>query len=349
MTELSHTTRVGPRRRLLVIVNGLAARTRARQLAASLAALRDLGCAIEERHTAAAGDALRLARAARQSDADAIVVAGGDGTINEVINGLLDGGGLLEDGTPAGARPPHSLPPRPLPPLAVIPLGTANVLAAEIGLGIGLDPRRVAEAIVSGPVRAVSLGRVEGDDRNSARAFTLMAGAGFDAHVVAQLDLGLKARFKKGAYVWETLRQLRRFPFPRYRVTLDGREYEVASVVAANARFYGGRFVIAPDARLERPDFEVVCFKRPGAWNALRYALALGRGRLDRLANAKGHDVEIVTGRRLTIEGPDGDPLQGDGDVIARLPVTLTVVPQALALVVPADGRLGRGALSRDG
>ena len=288
-----------PRRRLLVIVNGLSATWRARRLAATLKALRDLGCAIEERRTEAAGDPLHLARAVRGADVDAIVVAGGDGTINEVINGLLSSGAD-----------------RAIPPLAIIPLGTANVLAGEIGLD--LDPLRVARAIVFGPARAIRLGQAQDGNGGPSRLFSLMAGAGFDAHVVDRVDPGLKARFRRGAYVLEMLRQLWCFPFCAYRVTLDGRSLDAASVVAAKAR-------------LDRPEFEVVVFKRSGPWNAVRYAVALALDRLARLP-----DVDIVTARVLTIEGPPGDPVQADGDIVACLPVTLTILPPALEIVTPA-------------
>jgi len=302
-----------PRRKLLVIVNGLSAKWRARRLDATLKALRDLGCSIEERHTEAAGDPLHMARAARHEDVDAIVVAGGDGTINEVVNGLVGSGGGKID----------------LPPLAIIPLGTANVLAGEIGLG--LAPRQVAQAVVHGPARTVRLGQAQDLGAGVVRLFVLMAGAGFDAHVVERVDPGLKARFKKGAYIVEMFRQLRRFPFSSYDVSLDGRRLQASSVVAAKARLYGGRFVIAPDARLDNAAFEIVLFKRSGPWNAIRYALALGLGRLASLS-----DVEIMTAQELTIEGPPGDPVQADGDIVARLPVSLSLLAPALQIVIPA-------------
>jgi YegS/Rv2252/BmrU family lipid kinase len=316
-----HVQNQPPRRRLLVIVNGLSAHWRARRLEAALKALRARGAEVEERHTEAAGDPLHLAREVRDADVDAIVVAGGDGTINEVINGLLIpaksvGGAMIAAGD--------------LPPLAIIPLGTANVLAGEIGLD--LDPGRVAEAIVHGPSRRICLGQARRAGGQGTRLFTLMAGAGFDAHVVQHVNPGLKARFKKGAYVLEMMRQLVGFPFPAYRVTVDGAAHDAASVVVANARYYGGRLVIAPGASLDEPSFEVVVFKRSGARNAVRYSLALG---MDRLASLP--DIEVLRGSEVAIEGPIGDPVQADGDIIARLPVTLAQLPDALEIVAPAS------------
>jgi YegS/Rv2252/BmrU family lipid kinase len=293
------------RRRLLVVFNPVAGRRHRRRFEATLEALRALGCALELRETEGAGHAGELAAAADPDVFDALVVAGGDGTINEAINGLI----------PAGAR-------RAALPLAIVPLGTANVLAAEVGLST--RPQSVARTIAGGRVQSIALGRANG------RLFTVMAGAGFDAHVVAGVDTALKRRIGKGAYLWQSARQLVRSSWPRYQVEVDGRRFEAASVIVARGRFYAGRFVVAPDARLEAPEFQVCLFGRGGAWNALRYAAALGLGLLPRL-----RDYRIVPGREVTIEGPADDPLQGDGDVIARLPVSIKILPDALDLIVP--------------
>ena len=103
-----------------------------------------------------------------------------------------------------------------------------------------------------------------------------------------------------------------------------------ASVIVARGRFYGGRFVCAPEAGLETAQLHVCLFTRGGRRAVLRYAIALMLGYLPRLA-----DYRIVAGRQVTIEGPDGDPVQGDGDIIARLPVTIDLDPTTLSLVVP--------------
>ena len=180
--------RVSPLR-LTVIFNPTAGARRGRRLEATLRILRDEGCALDLRQTKAAGDAARLARAIDPTATDLVVAAGGDGTINEVINGLVEGG---------GASAP--------PALAIVPLGTANVLAAEIGLGT--SPRAIADAVLKGRTVSLSLGEANG------RLFALMVGVGFDAQVVRHVDLALKRRIGKAAYLWETLWQLVRFPFP---------------------------------------------------------------------------------------------------------------------------------------
>lgn len=211
------------------------------------------------------------------------------------------------------------------------------MLAAEIGLPAAAAA--LAEVVVAGPAVEVTMGSANG------RRFTMMAGAGFDAHVVACVDLRLKRRLGKGAYIAESLRQLRRFPYPRYCVTIDGAPHEAASVIVARGRHYGGRYVCAPGASLARPEFSVVLFGSTGSFAAARYGLALVTGRLPLQS-----DIRILTGRRVAIEGPQGDPVQGDGDIIARLPVTIELSAHPIALVMPAGsaGAVIHEALSRD-
>ncbi len=291
-------------RRLVVIHNPQAGRRRHRRLAAVLALLQDAGCTIDLRPTGRRGDAETLARQVTAAQADVVVAAGGDGTINEVVNGL------------AAA-------PGPVPPLAVLPLGTANVLAAEIGLGIGV--KAMARAISHGQPRRIHLGSANG------RHFVLMAGVGLDAQVVAQTDAMLKKHMGKLAYIVQILLQLWRYPFPACRVTIDGRRFDGRGVVVCNGRLYGGIFIAAPKACIEQPGFEVCIMARGGMWNALRYGIALLLGRLPRLK-----DVTFVNGRHVAIDGTPGAPVQADGDVVATLPVDIAVAP-SLALIFPEE------------
>lgn len=295
------------RGRALVIFNPTAGGRRRRRLEAALAALERRGwdCALAE--TRARGDAEALTREAlREGRAGAVLIAGGDGTINEAVNGALAAG--------AGEAPGAA-------PLGIIPLGTANVLAAELGMdGI---PDAVAAAAAAG-TRAIWPGLANG------RAFAMMAGAGFDAHVVAGVNPRWKRKLGKLAYVAEMLRQAVRFRFPVYRVRVDGHWHEAGSVVVAKGHYYGGRFVLAPDARLDRPEFRVCLFKRRGRLALVLYALALPLGLLPRLKS-----VNLLPAREVVIEGPEGDPVQGDGDVIAHLPVTIAVALHPLPLVAP--------------
>jgi YegS/Rv2252/BmrU family lipid kinase len=294
-----------PARRITVVFNPTAGGRRRRRLEQTLQLLRESGCEVAVRATGARGDAEAIARTFCDvaPTPDLVVVAGGDGTINEAVNGMLSNGSASC-------------------PLALVPLGTANVLAAEIGLTHA--PSAVARTIARGVPARAYVGMANG------RCFTAMSGVGFDAHVVANVDLGLKRRIGKAAYVLESLRQLLRFRFPRYRVTIDGQSFEAASVIVAKGHYYAGRYVCAPAARLDQAEFHVCLFERGGRWNAIRYAIALALGRLPKLA-----DFRIVRGRAIAIDGPVGDPVQGDGDIIAELPVRIELAPQPLRLMVP--------------
>ncbi|MEK7245357.1 MAG: hypothetical protein AAB223_04990 [Pseudomonadota bacterium] len=161
-----------------------------------------------------------------------------------------------------------------------------------------------------------------------------MAGAGFDAEVVAGVDLGLKRRTGKFAYVWGTVIGALSYPFPPLTVRIDGVAHGAFGVVVCRARHYGGPFVAAPRARMDAETFQVCLLKRPGAVNVFRYGAALMLGRLARLA-----DVEIATARHIAIDGPAGAPVQVDGDIRARLPAEIDLAPETIELIVPETDR----------
>lgn len=287
---------------VLVIFNPVAGWRRRARFRAVLRSLAARGVEVTVRETTRRGDAEMLAQAAASTAAVRLLVAGGDGTVNEVVNGL-DRASL---------------------PLALLPLGTANVLAHEIGLA--LTAEAIADTALNGVARQVSLGRVNG------RRFVLMAGIGFDARVVAGIVPRTKRWLGRGAYVLGSARELLHYRPDRYCLTIDGEPCTAASAVIANGRLYAGRYLLAPNARLDSPSLEVVLFTRPGRWSVLRYATAL---LLDRLPRARG--IEIVTASHITIDGSIGEPIQGDGDIIASLPATIDLVPDALTLMTPRD------------
>ena len=290
---------VAARRRLALIFNPTAGRRRRRRFAAALELL-SAGAAVRVMPTGARGDAERFAAAvAADGSADAIVAAGGDGTINEVVNGMA-GSGL---------------------PLGIVPLGTANVLAWE--LGIGDRAASAAGAILGGRTRAIHLGRCNG------RYFTMMAGVGLDAQIVAAIRPPLKRAFGKLAYVHEGLVQIAKLKPTRYRVVVDGVAADAATVIVCNGRYYAGRYVIAQAADLGRPELHACLFGRGGRLPAMRYSLAM---LLDRLSTSP--DLVIQPGTRIAIDGPAGAPVQGDGDVIGHLPAAIELASTTLDMFV---------------
>lgn len=291
--------------RLCVIYNPVAGWRKRGRFRRTLAALRDLGCELRVLETRHAGHAEVLAREAPACDR--LVVAGGDGTLNEVLNGLAGRGDA--------------------PPVALIPLGTANVVARELGLS--LKPERVARAIVHGPATPAHLGAANG------RHFAQMAGIGFDAQLVARVSPGVKRVISQGAYVLAFLRMLATFRSPDYQVRVDGVAHTAKSLIVAKGRRYGGPFVLAPEARPWRPDFQVCLYDRSGVPAIVGYGLALLTGRTHRR-----RDVRILSARRVEVRDAAGEPVQLDGDAAARLPVDIRLVENAVRFVLPEDAQL---------
>ncbi len=293
--------------RIMVIYNPVSGRRSGARLDRMLVHLREAGARVTLCETTGPGAAETLAGEA--GDFDVVAVAGGDGTINEAVNGLS----RLGDEAPA---------------LAFIPLGTANILAHELGLPH--SAAGLAEVILNGERREAWPGRANG------RRFLLMVSAGFDARVVAGVDTVSKRLLGAGAYVLSAFKEMWRSA-GRCRVTVNGEVQDAATVIIAKARHYGGGFVLARDARLEESTFHVVCLAGSGAWNILRYGAALVLGRLDRL-----NDVWIVEASSVRVEGAAGEPLQMDGDLMGELsdhgPLEVCLDEIPVTLLVPVRG-----------
>ena len=290
-------------RRFQVIYNPIAGQRHGVRLRKTFRALAESGATLSMIETKGPGDAERAAASACNADTDVLIVAGGDGTINEVVNGLMAA-------------------PGPIPPMAIIPVGTANVLAQEIGLK--LSSRKIASAILRGRRISVYPGRAND------RYFLMMGGVGFDAEVVANIDPALKRRTGRFAYLVEVLRQTWRHRFETCSGEIDGVPFEAPWIVVCNGRHYGGPFVAAPLARLTEPGFSV-CLLSGSRFDIPRYGAALALGRLSHQG-----DVRIVPADRVRIDGPVGSKVQGDGAIIAHLPVEIVAAARPIELIVPA-------------
>ncbi len=288
------------KRRLLVLFNPMAGRRHGGRFRSVLHRLAEQGCQVTLQTTTGPGHAEGLAAAARRDQYDIVVAAGGDGTINEIVNGLT----------------------QDAPPLALIPMGTANVLAHE--LGVPLQPAAVADLIATGAARLIRPGRVNG------RAFVQMAGFGIDAHVVANVNRRLKRITGKGAYVWQSMVEMMRSPYAPFEVVCDGRAIQAYSGIVSRGRFYGGRFVAARNADNTRDSFEVTLFTRPGqAWATL-FSTALVTGQFHRCPG-----VLQLAARVIEVQAPQGEPVQLDGELGAPIPVRFELAPTPLAVVAP--------------
>jgi diacylglycerol kinase family enzyme len=258
--------------------------------------------------TTGPGMAGTLARAQIAGGADLIAVAGGDGTVNEVIGGMV--------GSDV--------------PLAVLPAGTANVLGTEMKLGRRLEQtaRRLGEFR---PAR-ISLGRLI-CDHGVDRHFLLMAGIGLDAHVVYHINVPLKARIGKLAY-WVAGWSLLGKRLAEFDVEIEGRSRVCSFALATKVRNYGGDFEIARTVTLFDDCFEVVLFE---GRNSLRYVKYFAGMVSNRLQGMSG--VSVLHANRLILKPCSDSPVyvQVDGEFAGRLPAELRIVPDALTLLAPPE------------
>ncbi|NQU09330.1 diacylglycerol kinase family lipid kinase [bacterium] len=258
--------------------------------------------------TSGPGDAGRLATAAAAAGARCVVAAGGDGTINEVVNGLGPNG----------------------PRLGVLPLGTVNVFARELGLGT--DIRTAWSVLEAGRERVLDLARAEAGD--ATRYFVQLAGVGLDAWAVQHASWELKKKIGPLSYLWAGLKAVRQ-PGAPIEVATDAGEPRVARgvvVLVGNGRFYGGEFPVFPRARLDDGLLDVCVFQRGGYLDVLRYAVGVTRG-----THVRCRDVDYFQATRFTCRaGGDGAaPFELDGELAGRAPVTFSVLPGALRVAVP--------------
>jgi diacylglycerol kinase (ATP) len=268
---------------MMIVFNPVAGKRRAHLLWRVLDVLLEHGVRVDLAETQRPGHASDLAREAARRGEPLVVAAGGDGTIAEVANGLI--------GTPTR--------------LGIIPLGTANVLAHEMGLPF--TPRTVAAALGLGRTKQLWPGQaVHGND---IRLFVQMLGVGFDASVVRNLPFPLKKALGKGAYVAQSLREMVRYRFPPIQVRIDNMETEAASVIISKGCLYGGAYRLAHDANPSEPGFSVVLFDHSSAAAVALYGLLLP---LHMLGRAPG--VRQMRARRVEFIGESAIPAQTDGD-----------------------------------
>lgn len=268
-------------------------------------ALRGLGYTVEELQTGEPGDATRLAREAVDAGFDFVAALGGDGTVNETINGL------------AGSDVP----------LAIIPTGTVNVLAME--LGIPLDPPDAVKLLgdAAAHLSWIDLG-LAGD-----RYFGLMAGVGMDAAVVASMHPSMKKALKEAAFAVQGLATYLTHEEPLIRVTSEERTVEGYFAVFGNSSNYGGAFGITPLADMRDGLLDVCVLKDKSFVSTVWYWTAA-------LINAhiKHPKVEYFRtecARIETVEEGKVVLVQTDGELAGSLPMECRVMPHALRVVVP--------------
>ncbi len=305
-------------------VAGRYLRKRAREIQQATRALQDAGIAVKLAATTGPRSASQLAQAAVGAGDTLILVCGGDGTINEVINGIAPGEATL----------------------GILPGGTANIFARELRLP--LRPVEAARKLPQCSPRRIALGQARWlkEATPSSRAperryFLSVAGVGFDASIVRQLSPGYPRFFGAFAYGWEAVRQVFRYRFPSFNCQMEGQEFRATFAVVARTKLYAGWMLLAPGANILGDDFRVLLFQSEHRARYFLYAAAAALHRHLRLS-----DVELVAARKVecralhqTVEGSAdaSTPVyfQLDGELAGKLPATFEIVPDALTVLVP--------------
>lgn len=283
-----------------------------RPLEDAMEVLAQAGWSVRAFETDGPGDGIRLAQLAVKEGADVAIAAGGDGTVNEVANGLM------------GSRVA----------MGVLPVGTGNVWAKEMGLSTWnpsyrLALRHAAQEMLDSTPRYIDLGRANG------RYFLLWVGVGFDAEVAHEVEPLIEMRRRLGnvLYAVSGLSIALSFVGTRTTVVLDGQVYRrrVLMMIISNVQRYGGGLVkLAPAARLDDGSLDVFLFNGYGTAATLRHFISLltqGHMRDPQMLHYRASRIEVYPDRPL--------PVHVDGEACDRTPLRVEVVPRALRVLVP--------------
>nr|AOR51061.1 diacylglycerol kinase [uncultured bacterium pAG2] len=228
----------------------------------------------------------------RQPDSPVVVAAGGDGTINAILNGL------------AGNRAT----------CAILPMGTANVMALELGIR---NTGMALATIVSGQPQPFTAGLLQNGSRSS--RFFLMAGAGFDGHIVRGVSPREKQLLGKGAYLFSALRSFVSWDSGELQVSTEAEEFSCGSLIVCNASRYGGSFSLAPAANIFSPSFEVIAIRQSSRSAAIEAIANAALGRSHPMGTHR------TTATRISVTGLK--PVQADGDDWGDAPVKILAEP----------------------
>ena len=338
-----------PQQRAVIIYNPMSGRAAsraedARRMTQLLAAR---GIQAEAHATTGPDDATRLAREAVSRGVEIIVSYGGDGTLNEVIQGMAESRAAL----------------------AIWPGGTSNVAARDLEMPFAIE--RLAEVIAAGKTRRIALGlavwaggqgpgagnrqiespvaatSMQSIARNQIEAFAasrppapgprllsryflMMAGIGLDASIARNVNKKLKRRAGELAYWVSGIQHLFTWPAERFTITVDGQSFESAFAIIGNGKGYGGGMSITPHARLDEPLFEVYIL--PLLKSNLAYLWVLSacmRGKPEASGGV------MIKGRRVEANSSHAPWVEADGEIIGPLPMSFEAVPEALTLIVP--------------
>jgi len=296
-----------------IIINPIAGKKNDASINKALGVLKSHDIIPEVRETAKKGDALLFAREEVTKGTEVVIAAGGDGTVNEIANGL------------AGSSVK----------LGVLPLGTANVFSLETR--IPSDPISAMDVIVGGVPTSINAGFIKLDEESGKREihkhFLLMAGIGFDAGVVRELARGKVSTWGKAAYFFTGLRVVSHYTHSPLSIKIDRvKSVEGYSAVIGKAHYYGGRYLVTPQASLADDKLDLCVFQSKGAFNMLKYFMGVLLKK-----HLSYDDVYYCKAQEVEISSTDEVFVQADGELFGRLPAYLSVKEGALTVMLPRN------------
>ncbi len=302
-------------RHLLIIHNPTAGPKSKARLEKVLCALGGEAISLELYPTKAAGDATRYLQKTTLPAETIVVAAGGDGTINEVLNGLIGKAN----------------------PMAIIPLGTANVMAKNIQMPESASG--VAQTLARGSF-APFYPAIVADDSGHKTRFGQVMSVGLDAQSVDTVDLSLKKKHGKLAYISAMLKQLPRSLSNtwQYQVAGSTDQHICSTLMISLGRYYGGKFTIAEAGDWQKPVLHILAFQKydspiKALAMQLLWMTALPLGLIEYMPGVETQDVNKLSIKEINLSY-DSAPVQADGDVITRLPVTVEIEASPIQLLV---------------
>lgn len=306
---------------IILIGNPIAGGGALKKIKRAVNILKNRGFDVRLMLTAQKGDAESFARQISQeskirSQECLVIAAGGDGTYNEVANGLV-----------------HSN-----IPMAILPLGTTSVLARELKIpstiegALNIALYRKAQTVHLGRITCNEFEVKSSEFKNSSklitRYFLLMAGIGFDGETVCGVNPWIKKIAGKGAYILSGIKTILRYTPSQITLKYDSEQQSGYNAIIGKASCYGGDFKITPDAKLTEPSFYVFLMHQKGRLNLIRYISEIIKG-----GHLKLKDISYFMASEIEIQG--NAHIQIDGDYLGTTPAKIDLVPDALKLVTP--------------
>ena len=290
---------------ILFIVNPVAGKGKSLEYAVYIEkVLKEKGIDYVLKFTSQKGEAERIAREAAYGGYKKIVAVGGDGTVYEVVNGLIGGNAVL----------------------GVIPSGTGNDFTKTMGISGRLED--ALETVLQGEIVSIDCGKINN------RYFVNVASVGLDAEIVKKTEEIKKYISGPTAYVAGVFRTLFEYKLQTVEVSIDDWTYngKITLIAVGNGKYYGGGMKVVPSASVDDGYFTVCLIKPMSKLKMLRLFPTIFTG-----DHIKQPEVNILKGKRVKVSSQEPMMLNADGEIIGTTPVTFEIVENKIAVIVPSS------------